>query len=504
LKSSSDLSIIDIEGNITPSYHERAVDLVFEVTKELDGTKSVTAPIRVTVPRTPSDLPGAPGEAAALIPAEIVLTPDATEFMIPEIPGGNFEVFILSTSPAGVISEDGSVIPPTDDTNVDVVFMVVDMRDNTVAYSAPVNVTVKGKTLFALEGISLSPSHLSLTEGDTGRLDASFFPANTTDSKNVSYSVVPQGVVSVAADGGYTALKEGSAVVTATSADGRYKAFCTAVVSAKDSGGVTPPGGTPPGGSLTATTDPVQSLSVTPASTKIGFGGTVKLAVSVAPSTAAAGNPVAWTSSDPKVATVAADGTVSGVGEGTATITATAGGKSAACDVTVMKPVTKLRTPLGTVTLKANTKATLPLVAYDKAGATDALLVWASSKPAVATVDAKTGTITAKKAGAAKITATALNGKKLTVTVKVVKKAKAIGKISLVKPPKTIRKGSTAQLKLKVSPAGATYKSVVFRSNKPGVVSVDKAGTLTAKKNGKATITVKIGNRTVRHNITVK
>ncbi|MDR1042706.1 MAG: Ig-like domain-containing protein, partial [Clostridiales Family XIII bacterium] len=149
-------------------------------------------------------------------------------------------------------------------------------------------------------------------------------------------------------------------------------------------------------------------------------------------------------------------------------------------------------------------KATLPVVAYDKGGAADALLAWESSKPAVATVDAQTGKVTAKKAGTAKITATALNGKKLAVTVKVVKKAKAIGKISLVKPPKTMQKGKAIQLRLKVSPAGAAYGAVVFRSSKPTVVGVDKAGTLTAKKAGKATITVKIGNRTVKHSITVK
>jgi uncharacterized protein YjdB len=494
LKSSSDPSVIDLDGVITPSYNERVVDLVFEITRELDGTKAVTAPIRVVVPRAPSDLPGTAEEAAALLPAQIMLTPDATEFLTPEIPGGDFEVFIYSTSPAGVISEDGSVVPPVRDTNVNVVFLIVDMRSNTVTYSAPVKVTVKGRTLFALEGVTLSPGHLSLDEGDKGQFKVSFFPANTTDPKKVSYSVAPQGVVSVTAGGGYTALKSGGAVVTATSADGKHKAFCTVVVAAK----------VDEEDQLTAPGDLVQSLSVTPKSVKLAFGGTVKPAASVAPATAAQGNPVTWTSSDSKVAAVASDGTVSGVGEGTAKITATAGGKSASCDVTVMKPVTKLYTALSQVSLKVKSKVTLPVAAYDKDGAVTALLKWTSGKPAVAAVDAKTGKITAKKTGTAKITATALNGKKLTVTVKVVKKAKAVGKITLVKPPKTIKKGKTVRLKVKITPAGAAYKTVVFRSSKPGVVSVDKAGTLTAKKKGKAVITVKAGSKFITKAITVK
>jgi uncharacterized protein YjdB len=85
-----------------------------------------------------------------------------------------------------------------------------------------------------------------------------------------------------------------------------------------------------------------------------------------------------------------------------------------------------------------------------------------------------------------------------------VKKAKAVKKIALVKPPKSLKVGKTVQLKLKLTPASATYSSVVFSSSKPGVVSVDKAGTLTAKKKGKASITVKVGKRFITHKITVK
>jgi uncharacterized protein YjdB len=250
--------------------------------------------------------------------------------------------------------------------------------------------------------------------------------------------------------------------------------------------------------------DQLQSLAVAPGSAKIEFGTSVKLTASVTPPEAATANPVAWTSSDPGVATVASDGTVRGTGEGTVSITATAGGKQAVCELTVMKPVAKILTPLKNISMKVKAAATLPVVTYDKAGAITAKLAWTSDKPTVATVDAATGKITAKKAGTAKLVAKALNGKSLTVTVKVMKKAKSIGKISLKKPPKTLKKGKTALLKLKVSPSGATYKPVVFRSSKPGVVSVDKAGTLTAKKKGKAVITIKIGKRIVTHTVTVK
>lgn len=51
---------------------------------------------------------------------------------------------------------------------------------------------------------------------------------------------------------------------------------------------------------------------------------------------------VTWSSSDETVATVSEDGTVTGIKEGTAVITATAGNVKAECTVTVKVPATKI------------------------------------------------------------------------------------------------------------------------------------------------------------------
>ena len=61
---------------------------------------------------------------------------------------------------------------------------------------------------------------------------------------------------------------------------------------------------------------------------------TVKLTATVKP-TDATDPSVTWTSSRPGVATVAADGTVTGLSEGSAIITATAGDLTATCEITV-------------------------------------------------------------------------------------------------------------------------------------------------------------------------
>ena len=81
---------------------------------------------------------------------------------------------------------------------------------------------------------------------------------------------------------------------------------------------------------------PVTSVTVTPATTSVQVGKTRSLTATVAPANAD-NKTVTWRSSDEKVATVNANGVVTGVAAGEATITATTvdGNKAASCQVTV-------------------------------------------------------------------------------------------------------------------------------------------------------------------------
>lgn len=63
-------------------------------------------------------------------------------------------------------------------------------------------------------------------------------------------------------------------------------------------------------------------------------GNTTKLSATVAPDDAT-NKTIAYNSSDEKIATVASDGTVTGVAAGSAMITATADGKSGTSAITV-------------------------------------------------------------------------------------------------------------------------------------------------------------------------
>lgn len=143
------------------------------------------------------------------------------------------------------------------------------------------------------------------------------------------------------------------------------------------------------------------------------------------------------------------------------------------------------------ITLKKGEKVTLkaevsPAKASQK-------VTFASNKKKVAAVSKK-GVVTAKKPGTAKITVKTSNGKKKVITIKVVKKEKINKKLTLTKKSLKLKKGKTAQIKVKKMTAGTTSK-LTYKSNKKKVATVDKYGVVKAKKKGKATITVKCGKK---------
>jgi uncharacterized protein YjdB len=150
--------------------------------------------------------------------------------------------------------------------------------------------------------------------------------------------------------------------------------------------------------------------------------------------------------------------------------------------------------------------ALMPVFDDGKKVITGTKVSYKSSKPKIAKVDAK-GRVTGLKAGKAKITIQSASGKKVVVNVTVLKKAVKIKKVTLkgVKKGKlNLKKGKTKQLTIKLSPAKASNLKVTFKSSKPKIVKVDKAGKLTALKKGKANITVKVGTKKVKVKVTVK
>ncbi len=226
-----------------------------------------------------------------------------------------------------------------------------------------------------------------------------------------------------------------------------------------------------------------------------------------------------WESSNTKVATVDANGKVTAVAAGTATIKATTSNNivSNACTVTVKaadKPAVKPVKPVKVkkVTLSASklyivaNKSVTVGVGIEPSNAKNKAVTWKSKSTKVATV--KNGKITAKKNAAGKnttITATAKDGSKKSASVKVyvVKRATKITKVTLPKTAKVDVKGTVA-LKATLKPAKATVDSKTLKwSTSDKKVATVKNGVVTGKKAGVATITVKAGKKSAKCVVTV-
>ncbi len=335
--------------------------------------------------------------------------------------------------------------------------------DNPTMYS-----TVKVSVIIRPTALKLNKTSLSLYKTKTETLKPVFSPSNATE-KTVTWTSSNKKVATVDKNGKVTAVSKGTAVITAVSKDGGFRAKCSVTVK-----------------NITYTSG--VKLNVTSASVTVGK--TYKLKPTVSPSNATL-KEVSWTSSNKNIATVDSNGVVKGVKAGKVTITCKTkdSGKIAKCEVTVKNVVpssvsldkTNLALSVGSSsTIK---KTVSPSNAYNKN------VTWTSSNPNVATVD-KNGKVTAKKVGVAVITCKTQSGGK-TAKCRVTVSGIPVKTVSLNKTDLKMDFGAVYQLKATVSPSNATNKKVVWSSSNPNVVTVDSKGNIKAVGRGSAVITCK-------------
>jgi uncharacterized protein YjdB len=221
--------------------------------------------------------------------------------------------------------------------------------------------------------------------------------------RTVVWSSADPKVAQVSSEGLVTAVGPGQTVVTASS-EGKTADVRVSVNRPKEP----PKPVAPPPPAPVA----VASVAVTPADPSVTAGQTVQLTATTldADRKPLANRPVTWKSSEERIARVSPEGLVSGVEKGTATITATAEGKSAATRVTVNEatvPVAGVTLTPAARTLKVGESTTWTAQARDARGRelTDRTISWSSSAPQVATVNGS-GAISAVAAGSAEIRAT--------------------------------------------------------------------------------------------------
>ncbi len=228
---------------------------------------------------------------------------------------------------------------------------------------------------------------------------------------------------------------------------------------------------------------------------KVGVGDRFSCRVTYTAKTAGS---YTLTSDDEGVLRVEEDGTVTALAEGAATLTATCyNGKHGSAKVEVLPAATNLWLDRGEATMGKGDKLRLTAgMPEGQAG----LLSYASSDSAVATVSAD-GVVSCVNLGTAVITVRNSGGLEDQCAVEVLPAPKAL---TLSARSITLGVGQEVQLGVTLQPEGAVG-TLTFKSSKGSVAAVSQDGTITARKKGTTTITVKAHNGvSAKMKVTVK
>lgn len=207
-------------------------------------------------------------------------------------------------------------------------------------------------------------------------------------------------------------------------------------------------------------------------------GGSGKIRYSVLPSNATNTN-VTFKSLNEKVATVDANGVVTGVSEGNADIVITTeeGGFEAKCAVRVDGIDARGIERVGdkTVTMGLNQTRQLQ-VKITPSDTTNKNVQWTSSNNSVATVDSN-GVVISKNSGSTIITATTHNGLKTEFFIEV---ETPVTNITLNSNEINLNPGGTFKLDATVNPSNASNKNIKWISANESIATVDQSGNVTA------------------------
>jgi uncharacterized protein YjdB len=334
----------------------------------------------------------------------------------------------------------------------------------------------------SVSGVSLSPAALTLGVGQEQTLTAAVEPENAAN-KALTWASDKPDIAEVDENGKVTGIAVGTAAITVTTVDGGKTAVCAVTVQ-KDAVAIA-----------------VSGVSLDRETFTLGVNQELTLTAAVEPENAA-NKAVTWTSSDTSVATVGADGKVTGVAVGTATVTVTTadGSHKDTCVVTVQTEavtiaVTGVSLSPKSLTLGVGQEQTLTAAVTPPEAANKAV-IWASDKPDIAAVDGN-GKVTGAAPGTATVTVTTADGGKTdTCAVTVQQEAAAIPVTGVSLSPKTLflAAGTTGVLTAAVAPSQAANKAVTWTSSNTSVAAVDNNGTVSALAEGEAVITVTTGD----------
>lgn len=359
--------------------------------------------------------------------------------------------------------------------------LVTAIEDGTVTIYATVG-DIRGEYQITVDDVPLTDININKTEttihrGSEETLQIAYVPEDTTDDRTVSWTSSDSDVAVVDGNGTVTAVGIGKAIITAKV--GNFEEKCVVEVDA-----------------------PLEGIVPDVQTMELYKGQTDQIGYTFDPEdTTETDKNVTFTSSDPTVATVNADGQVTALKAGNTTITLTgANGITATVQVTVTEiPIDEVALDKANVIIEKNeTEILTATIGPENTTDDNKSVTWSSSDPSVAQVSPEVTesgeavTITAgNQGGRAVITASTANGMTAECVVTV---PNHIESISLGEGV-TVNKDETDILEVIYNPAehDDEIESVVWSSSDTEVASVDpQSGMITAHKEGTAQITATV------------
>ncbi len=408
-----------------------------------------------------------PPTASLSIPGSLQLTATARDSAGQTVNGKTFE---WTTTASSVATVDANGMVHGMGVGTATIRATVDSKSGTAT------VTVNSTPV---QSVEVTPDAASVLVTTTVQLTATPRDAsgNPLTGRVVTWSSANPTRASVSSSGLVTGLVIGSTTITATS-EGRN--------------------GT---AAITVTQVPVASLEVSPASASLFIAGTRQL---TATARDAGGNvltlrPVTWRSSDTTKVRVSATGLVTGVGVGTAAVTATCEGQTAAASIDVsVAPVATVQVTPATPSVAINATVQLTAVLRDANGTTltGRPITWSSTDSTRAQVNS-TGLVLGIAAGPVTIRATSEG---ITGSAAATVTAAAVATVTVAPASSNIVVGDSVPLTATLRDAGGnvlTGRTVTWTSSHPSTrASVSATGMVRGVGVGTATITAASEGRT--------
>ena len=330
-----------------------------------------------------------------------------------------------------------------------------------------------------LNSISIKEQNVTLNKNENKNLTVTYNPENTTDDKTVTWEVVDTNIVTIDETGIITPVNAGTTTITAKVGDKTATTTVTVVI-------------------------PLESISLNETDKKLLKNETLDLSVIYNPEDTTDDKTVEWSSTDEKVAKVE-DGKVTTLASGTTYIKAKVGDKEASCKVSVIVPLTGIKLNKESVTLLKGQTDTLITTFAPEDTTFVGKASYKSSDESIITVN-EDGKITAIKEGEATVTATVKDGEnEFSATCEITVNEIPLNTITIDKTDFELNVSETEKLNVIFEPENTTDdKTIEWSSSDESIVSVDNEGVVTAKAEGTAIITAKVGEKETQVTITVK